>query len=412
MRLLVWFSLIALLINCTSADNSITVKMLSDDEYPDNPDIENRHELYNQIVYDQLKIKSWDNKDFIYDIILKGNEGNEILLKEVNFYEMIPGVPAELKEDADMAYIAVINQEWNRQQVRFDKTDFPIEVKGDSLLSRFDLARNCLNAYLWEIILYDEEGKSYYHGWFDFPHELYAGLFEQKSGISFDLYKEALENWKDPEKLRVNFDLLRTIISTKEVRFENLNEQYYPLVGERKKKFKNILKPQNLKQISDFLNDSTSFATFSPPGFYNTKDPRKTYLSELAELKSVSVNSTEEGFKELVLQFKDLRFTLGGVDLDNLPILTEEEMHKGYQNSMGVKNHSFYETYDYAVTHQQEQSAYYCLLTQGENEFVDSHKIGIDGPLLFRDAENNALHLCLLSFERHALVGHFKIYYN
>jgi len=49
-------------------------------------------------------------------------------------------------------------------------------------------------------------------------------------------------------------------------------------------------------------------------------------------------------------------------------------------------------------------------LTDEKGEFLDSHFVGIDGPLIHKDSKNqNILHVWLLSYERHALVGHYTI---
>ena len=50
----------------------------------------------------------------------------------------------------------------------------------------------------------------------------------------------------------------------------------YPLAGAREKKFKEIIYPQSFKNMRDLQTDSALFATFTPPGFYNKKDPRAT----------------------------------------------------------------------------------------------------------------------------------------
>lgn len=77
---------------------------------------------------------------------------------------------------------------------------------------------------------------------------------------------------------------------------------------------------------------------------------------------------------------------------------------------MGIANHSFYETYQHALENPQMQSNYFGILTNGQNEWLDSHQVGIDGPLLFLDKSNpSKMHVLLLSFERHAFVGHYLV---
>ena len=50
------------------------------------------------------------------------------------------------------------------------------------------------------------------------------------------------------------------------------------------------------------------------------------------------------------------------------------------------------------------------VLLDENGKWLDSHTIGIDGPLLHLDENDpTLLHVWLLSFERHALVGHYTI---
>ena len=77
---------------------------------------------------------------------------------------------------------------------------------------------------------------------------------------------------------------------------------------------------------------------------------------------------------------------------------------------MGFGNHSFYENFVQHTQCKSESNPYYAYLTDAAGNWLDSHKIGIDGPLMhFDSVNNNRLHLWLLSFERHALVGHYTI---
>jgi len=77
---------------------------------------------------------------------------------------------------------------------------------------------------------------------------------------------------------------------------------------------------------------------------------------------------------------------------------------------MGIGNHSFYESYSEHLSYKTKESPYYAILTDDDDHWLDSHKIGIDGPVLhFTDEDRTTLHVWLLSFERHALVGHYEI---
>ena len=417
---------------CTSKQDSeektsysAQIREMKDNEYPDNPDISIRHALDGQFSHTEVHIQKTVNGSFDF-VFLPGNfESDTLIIPAVNVMEYMPSAPEWIKGDKDLTYLAIVNQEWNRQQVKFLEGQFLLKGKSkeSTLIKRVDLARNCLNAYLWEIIGYAEKEDGSlapaYHGWFNFPKDLYAQLFEKRNDLKYSEYQASLEEWVDPVNRMVDFEELRDEIDEEVLAFQNLNDRLYPLTGERKKKSRNIIYPKNATSINDFLNDSTQFATFSIPGYYNTKDPRATQLSRIANLRSAkllkveSLNSKGQLLSELELVFQNegsddqLIFTIGGIDFDKIDSLTIDTHQKGYQMPMGISNHSFYETYDQMLKNTSYENPFYALLTDEKGYFVDSHAVGIDGPLLWIDKNSGLLHLMILSFERHAFVGHY-----
>jgi hypothetical protein len=107
---------------------------------------------------------------------------------------------------------------------------------------------------------------------------------------------------------------------------------------------------------------------------------------------------------------KKMRLVVGGIKLAELPALGVEETHKGWQMPMGIALHTFYETHAKSNARPDKQSPYYGFLLDSNGKWLDSHMVGIDGPLMFIDKDNpKHLHVYILSFERHAFVGHFII---
>ncbi len=399
---------------------SFTIENLDDKEYPDNPNIGYRSSNFKTDFFRQGMIEKKSNS-FEFDFTFLSNNNDSIVLKNVNISEFIPTIPEHIKSSNYLSYISCINQEWNRNQVTFKKDEFNSNIVH---LERIDLARNCLNAYLWEIIVYTKENTDvlpYAHGWFDFPGQPYAKLFEQKNNVPFSQYKDPLENWVDPPNKLVDLNLLRTVQDTLSINYRDLSDQMYPLKGARKKKYKEIIHPDTFTTMRNLQSDSTLFATFSPPGIYNKKDPRTTELGRFynlthVDLHTVEVPATSDTLYEIELSFTHktnkagTKLIVGGIDLNDFPVLTEEQANDGWKNSMGIGNHSFYESYDSHLNYKTKNSSYYALLTDEEGNWLDSHKIGIDGPIFhFSDEEKKHLHLWLLSFERHALVGHYLI---
>ena len=132
---------------------SIELKELDDSAYPDNPDIEIRHPDYLSLAYAEIKFEQKDG--FIFDIfaIPSAETEDTIFLQNIDLEEFIPSIPDRVAGDDYLALIAVVNQEWNRNQVRFAPGEFAVRPSTKSTkrsIDRVDLARNCLNSYLWE----------------------------------------------------------------------------------------------------------------------------------------------------------------------------------------------------------------------------------------------------------------------
>lgn len=400
-----------------------SLQELDDTQYPDNPDIGRSHSKILEVKLDSIRFVQVTDSTFSLTMLTE-NGSDTISFASLSLMEFIPAIQNRFKSNEYLSRITVVNQEWNRNQVRFNKEHFT--VKGTELeeINRIDIARNCLNTYLWEIAAYSNENgkeKGYYHGWFSFPKELFSNLFEQRNGQSFKKYAASMEEWIEPENKQIALTELREVIAEQEVKFTNHNNEQYLKIGGRDKKYQNIMYPKNTTRIQDFLTDSTLFATFTPPGFYNTKDPRKTELSRLASpdkitsrkvmTKSLSNDSLLE--IELVFNMNDTSklttLILSGINLKDIPALAADEVNKGWQNSMGFGNHTFYETYEHAQHCKVSNNPYFAYLIDEKGRWIDSHKIGIDGPLLYFDKRNeNRLHVLILSFERHAIVGHYS----
>lgn len=405
------------------ATYSAPIVQLTDAQYPDDPSIGNRHTSYGSHHFTNITFTKENGQNYDIRIFPQG-QGDTIFMPNIKLIEYIPTIQQSTRKDDYLSYLSVVNQEWNRNQVRYYRSQFT-STGQMFYLTRVDIARNCLNAYLWEIILYaDENGKElpYYHGWFDFPKELYADLFFHRNGVSIDKYLAPLENWVEPESKVIDLNVLRIQLSEKQPRFEVLNQLEYPLKGEREKKFKNILYPKNTTTMEAFLTDKTAFATFSPPGFYNTKAPRKTTLSRLAQVKDILVRKVQAhtGMQDTLLEIEVIydkskkhngtKLVLSGIFPDEIPSLDPLDANNGWMSSMGIGNHTFYETYNGFIQKSSKTNPYFCLLMDENNRFLDSHFVGIDGPLLHWDNQNpNLLHIWILSFERHAFVGHYTV---
>lgn len=406
------------------------IKELTDEDYPDNNDIETRSELWNKYEHSSFNVIRNGKNDFSIFILPENKYSDSIIIENINLLAWMPTIPDHIAKDDYLKKIGIINAEWNRQQVRFNNKDFKIGISNEegAITHRVDLARNCLNSYAWEVITFTEDNAPLYHGWFDFPKELYRELFNEvnEGKLLFEDYVDFLENYTEPEKDIINFDVLRKVVDEKEVGFDDLRMGWYPMTGARKSKYKNIVCPQNPSTINEMLTDSTTYSTFQWPGFYDTKDPRATTLSMLGipkkviVRKTISNNNLNENCFEFDITFARntdtsylTRVVIGGVRESELFQLPLQDYNNAYKMPMGIGNHGFYEPYKKATNNNVSNSPYYGLIIDSEGKWVDSHFFGVDGPILHLDENDpNLLHFWLLSFERHAMVSHLTFNLN
>lgn len=403
-----------------------TLKELSDEDYPDNPDVIVRHKKYTSSVMESIEFI--ENGDAFDIVVYPTNSGDDtVTMNGIALMEFMPSVPVCAKGDEYMSLISVVNQEWNRNQVKWVGDQLSAVVLDDYVvngekITRIDLARNCLKSYLWEIFFYAEEDgkdKVFYHGWFDFPKGLYKELFKERNGEDFTNYAKYLEEWVDLPSKKLALHKVRTVKESWDVTImtSSHNDVMYPLKGERKKKNIEIIYPVNYTKMSDFHTDSAQFATFSNPGFYNRKDPRHTELGRFKKLVRTNrllTKCDDEYFDEFSFTFERengerTQFIFGGLKIEDMPKLRVEDANSGNQYSMGIGNHPFYEDVQSHEALSSQTNHYFGVLLDKDGKWLDSHTIGIDGPLLHLSEDGRTLHVWLLSFERHALVGHYSV---
>lgn len=397
---------------------TFAIEELDDNAYPDNPDIGFRHSLYSTDFFDAGTLIEKNGK---YVFVFQLTDGDSITIEKLDLMQFIPETPDHLKKDPYLNKLALINQEWNRNQVKLLPGEFQC---GNAKIVRVDLARNCLNSYLWEVILYkDDSGKTlpFAHGWFNFPKKKYRELFNERNPDQFDALKGHLAKWHDIESRFVNKSLLRNFVDEWNITYTDLSDSMYPLRAAREKKRKEIMWPEQFETMRDLQSDSTVFATFSSPGFYNKKDPRSTELGRFKHLSGLHVYNTTSiqngtALIEIEFNFDDpetdrmTRLFIGGLKKEDFPSLSVADANKGWKNSMGFGNHSFYESLKDFNHYTTAESDYYAYLTDGNGSWIDSHKVGIDGPIIHVDDQDpSVIHIWLLSFERHALIGHYTI---
>ncbi|MDP3092937.1 MAG: hypothetical protein Q8N04_19875 [Nitrospira sp.] len=155
---------------------AVALTAFSKDAYPENP--EKTSQVFGTYSHRQLIVEQLDGTRFRIRLEPATPQAAAIELTDVDLAHFVAAVPPWAKSDMDLTKIGLIDREWNRQQVRFTRPSPHLDVRegGDGFeqraLTRVDLARNCLNAGLWELLLFtteDGEERVYEHLWFTFP---------------------------------------------------------------------------------------------------------------------------------------------------------------------------------------------------------------------------------------------------
>jgi len=398
----------------------LSVKELANFEYPDDPSsLSPFYGRYNNRAC-ELVYKGNSHFDLIFESKLP--HVAKLAFHDVDLSLFIPSVPNWVKGDHNLETITLVDREWNRQQVAFPSDSTQLTIEGgdgyerDHFLSA-ELSRNCLNAGLWEVLLFtkeDNEKRLLYHGWFNFPLGYYKKVFEKINGLSYWRNWFRLEHWFSPGGKKVRLDKLRSVLREVKVGFENLQNQRLIAEGEQQKKVR-LMEANQVLHWKDFaeFSDKVYFATFVPPGYYDAKRKWGNELDRFATLHSVTQRkilspASDKTLDEVELEFDTTRFIVSGIDLKALPKLDAKEYAKGLYMPMGISVPPFYQSYEALKTHPPTQSPYFALLLDKTDRWLDHHKIGMDGPVMYLDQNDPTLvHLFFLSYERISLVTHF-----
>jgi len=408
-------------------EQTVPLRSYTAAEYPEAP--EPRSRVFGQYPHHRLRIQHLADTQFRFVLEPASAQATAVELAEVDLAHVVAAVPQWLPRDPHLMKIGLIDREWNRQQISFRAESPSVRVHpgGDGFetraTSRVDLARNCLNAGLWEVMLFtveDGEERIYDHLWFTFPLGLYKQLFELVNGLSYWDYWWSLEHWVDPSGTPVPLERLRTVVREWPVEARARWNEPPPANGEQRSKRKNVLaKP--VTAYRDWYTQPVWFASFIPPGRYSLAHPRDTQLHYLAELtgatlRQVRLPQESRTLVEIELAFRDgktsrpTKLIFGGYDPRALPKRPPSRYDEGWTVPMGIGNPSFFETYDDVLTHPPLRRTFYGVHLDAQNRWVDHHAVGVDGPLMHLDAEDpSMIHLYLLAYERHALLNHFVI---
>jgi hypothetical protein len=411
----------------TTPTMELTVQEYDNAEYPEDPAA--RNSCFGKYHGRTMRLVRRDATHFDFELEPRDAHIARIVFRNVDVSLMVTSLPEWTKADAGLRRIALTDREWNRQQVRFDARSLELEVTGGDgfevqHLVSAELAKNCLNAGLWEVLLFAQEGGEktlYYQNWFTFPLGHYKDVFEASTGFSYWDHWWYLEHWFDPAGTPVRLEGLREVVTQREVPAVFDKSEHLIVAGEQIRKRRTLL-ADNVVHWGDFYDGRrVEFAAFVPPGRYSVQHAWGNRYVEMdhfdkAILREIRSPARQSILHELELLFSGSRgtgvrrFIVSGFDLASLPKLPVHEYPAGLYMPMGIGVPPFLQTYAELQANPPSASPYVSVLLDDQDRWVDHHSLGIDGPVLHRDPHDpGLLHLDLLSYERHSLVAHMQI---
>jgi uncharacterized membrane protein YdjX (TVP38/TMEM64 family) len=406
----------------------VGIREYTNAEYPEDPAGRSLH--FGQYDGRRLTLVKKDATHFDFVFESDNPRVARVVFRDVDASLMTPGLPEWTKGDEGLVRIALTDRQWNRQQVRFGSPGTPhVEVTGGDgwekeHLHSAELAKNCLNAGLWEVLLFTKEGGDkalYYQGWFTFPLGHYKDLFEHNTGLPYWEHWYYLEHWFDPAGTPVPMSKLREVVSEREVKATFDKEERVKAAGEQARKRRTTVGP-NIITWGDFYDGrKIRFASFIPPGRYSLNHPwkneyRRVDRFDRAVLRKIKSPARGTTLHELELVFSSTkregtsRFFVSGFDLSALPRLPVKGYPKGLYMPMGIGVPPFFQSYEELEKSPPHRSPYVSVLLGERDRWLDHHGFAIDGPVLHRDDKDpGLLHVYLLSYERHSLIAHLVV---
>ncbi len=415
----------------TAAVMNIPVREFSNAEYPEDPALRSAHHgKYNgrELVLTQRDASHFD---FVFEPM--SPHVAKVTFRNIDVGLMTPNLPAWSLDDPGLLRIAITDRQWNRQQVQFPAGSLHIEVEGGdgfekTNLVSAELAKNCLNAGLWELQLFTNENGNkslYYQGWFTFPLGHYKQIFERSTGLSYRNHFYYLEHWVDPAGTPIALSKLRKVVAEREIVAAFDPAEKILSSGEQLRKRRTLL-AENAVAWNDFYKSSNSvqFAAFIPPGRYSVDRPWGNEYSGIDQLKKTVLRDirspgAENPLHEVEMVFESSagpgisRFFVSGFDLRSLPQLPAADYPKGMYMPMGIGIPPFFQAYEPLTKSPPHLSPYFSVLLDANDRWIDHHRSAIDGIVMHRDeVKEDVVHAYFLSYERHTLINHIAFSIN
>jgi hypothetical protein len=337
-------------------------------------------------------------------------EDKTLALPPVDLRLLTPRLPSDARGSKELSTIALIQREFNRNEVHND-------VAGNL---DFSIANNCLKEGLWEVKLAEKkDGKviPVFHAWLDFPKTEYARLLDSVSGMPDADAEPLVASYPKLAGLPVPLEKLRRVVSESPLPPLDLHlSEPLGRLPEQQGKAKLILTP-GIATYGDFSSPARQpvvTARFSEPGFYNPDDPMKFDLSWLAHpVKAVARKATRpsggQPFTEIELDFENGNRILFADS--RIAALAPRSEAPTAENDVlkivsGIGTPGIHATAAERTKELDEDRPRYLFLLDGKGNLADNHFGGVDGIYLWRDAGN--LHIWVCGYERIAFFAHYS----
>ena len=356
--------------------------------------------------FDRIELRR--RPDGTYAVVLLP-EDKALVLPPVDLRLLVPRLPSDARASGDLANIALIQREFNRNEVH---NDLPGGYD-------FSVANNCLKEGLWEVKLAEKrDGKAVpvFHAWLDFPKAEYAKLLDSVSGMRDADAEPLVASYPKLAGLPVPLEKLRRVVSESPLPPLDLHlSEPLARLPEQQGKAKLILTP-GIATYGDFSSPGRqpiATARFSEPGFYNPDDPMKFDLSWLAHparavARKVVRPSGGEPFTEIEIDFENgNRILFADSRIASLsprsgPPAAENDVLKIVS---GIGTPVIHATAAERAAELSEDRPRYLFLLDGKGALADNHFGGVDGIYLWRDAAD--LHIWVCGYERIAFFAHY-----
>ena len=346
-----------------------------------------------------------------YDVRLIPGEGAPSLDK-ADLRLLVPRVPRLAKGDAALTRLALIQREFNRNEVHND-------LPGNLDLS---IANNCLEQGLWEIKLArndPDKTVTLFHAWFTFPKAEYARLFEDVNGLPYRDYENLFASYPGVGGFRLPLEALRTAKAERELpRLDTHAGDPIQRLSEQQRKTKLLLTP-DIATYGDFTQPAKqpiTTAKFNVPGVYDDKDAMRfdlTWLSKPSRIVWREVSHAQAAFPEIEADFENgYRILIADSRLSGLPARTEAPRSEADVLKLvcGIGTPIIHAPAAERTAEVTEDRPRYLMLLDAKGNHVDNHLTGVDGVYVWREAGNpGLLHVWLVGYERIAFVAHLSV---